>query len=209
MEQIMDLVAGLILGIVYVAAPGPIGVETLRQGCKGGFVPSLAVQAGSAIGLATYALLAFLGAGLLLSGTTWQLAAGVAGTGILVYLGLTTIRDGRTLARHPGELEPDGASVRRAFNTGAILSLANPVEILFWLSLNGRIQGNSGLNGPAFLGAFGLGCLAAALAIVFFASFWRSRLNPKAVQLIAWVCGLALIAFGLQLGLALGRQVIN
>jgi hypothetical protein len=28
----MDLAAGLILGIVYVAAPGPIGVETLRQG---------------------------------------------------------------------------------------------------------------------------------------------------------------------------------
>lgn len=205
----MDLVTGLILGIAYAAAPGPIGIETLRQGLKGGFIASLAVQAGSAIGLATYALLAFLGAGLLLSGTTWQLAAGVSGTAVLVYLGLTTIRDGRTLAMLSGELEPGGASARRAFNTGAVLSLANPLEIIFWLSLSGHIQRDSELDSTTFLGAFFLGCLAAALAIVLFASFWHSRLNPKAVQILSWVCGLALIVFGLQLGLALGRQFIN
>jgi threonine/homoserine/homoserine lactone efflux protein len=45
----MDLAAGLILGIVYVAVPGPIGVEIVRQGIRGGLVPSLAVQTGSVV----------------------------------------------------------------------------------------------------------------------------------------------------------------
>jgi hypothetical protein len=44
----MDVTSGLILGIVYVAAPGPINVETIRQGVKGGFIASLAVQTGPA-----------------------------------------------------------------------------------------------------------------------------------------------------------------
>ena len=99
----MDITSGLILGIVYVAAPGPILVETLRQGMKGGFIASLAVQTGASLGLIVYALLALLGAGLWLSGITWQLAAGLLGTAMLFYLGITTIRDGHALAIHTGE----------------------------------------------------------------------------------------------------------
>jgi chemosensory pili system protein ChpE len=205
----MDLASALILGIVYVAAPGPIGVETLRQGMKGGFAASLAVQAGSIIGLIFYALLAFFGAGLLLQGTTWQLAAGTASIAVLIYLGITTIRDGRNLAIQTGDRESGGTSARQAFGSGAILSLANPLEIIFWLSLGSRVQGEPGLDGRAFLGAFFLGCLVTAVVIVLFASFWRSRLNHNAALALSWVCGLALIAFGLKLGLSLGRHLIG
>ncbi len=42
---------GQLINSHSLAAPGPITVETLRQGMKGGLSDSLIVQIGSAIGL--------------------------------------------------------------------------------------------------------------------------------------------------------------
>lgn len=67
----MGIASGLILGMVYVAAPGPIGLETLRQGVKGGVRASLAVQAGSLTGLVLYALLAWLATGQQMQSAGW------------------------------------------------------------------------------------------------------------------------------------------
>jgi chemosensory pili system protein ChpE len=203
----MDIASGLILGMVYVGAPGPIGMETLRQGVKGGLRASLAVQAGSSIGLVLYALLALLGAGLLVQGTVWQVGIGVCGTAVLFYLGLTTIREGRSLVRQTSAGCADRLSARRAFGLGALLSLSNPLEILFWLSLGNRVLHDPGQGGPAFLSAFFLGCLLTSLLLVLFASFWHARLNAKTVLALSWTCGLVLIGFGLKLGLSLGQHL--
>lgn len=205
----MDIASGLILGIVYVAAPGPIGLETLRQGVKGGLRPSLAVQAGSSIGLVLYALLALLGAGLLVQGTVWQVGVGVCGTAVLLYLGLTTIREGRSLARLSSAVHADQLSTRRAFGLGALLSLSNPLEILFWLSLGNRVLHDPGAGGPAFLSAFFIACLLTSLLLVLFASFWHARFSARAVLALSWVCGLVLIGFGLKLGLSVGQHLVG
>jgi threonine/homoserine/homoserine lactone efflux protein len=63
---------------------------------NGGFLGSLAIQAGTSVGRILYALLALFGAGVLLQGATFQLALGVFGITVLFYLGITAIRDGRT-----------------------------------------------------------------------------------------------------------------
>jgi threonine/homoserine/homoserine lactone efflux protein len=204
----MDLTTGLILGIVYVAAPGPIGVETLRQGMKGGFSASLAVQAGSSLGLIAYALLALSGVGPLLQGAAWQLAAGVCGTAVLIYLGGATIRDGRKLAARAGDDGLGGTSAWRAFKTGATLSLANPLEIIFWLSLGNHMRHVPGVDSHAFLAAFLTGCIGASLVIVLLATFWHTRLTVRAALVISWMCGLALIGFGFKLALSVGRQLV-
>ena len=205
----MDVASGLLLGIVYVATPGPIGVETLRQGMKGGFGASLAVQAGSVIGLAVYALLALLGAGLLLQHVVWQMAIGVCGTAVLLYLGLTTIRDGGRLVVQPETHRPDAVSPQRAFSAGTFLSLANPLEILFWLALANRVLHDPDLNGPAFLTSFFVGCVLASLGTVGLACVWRSRLTTRTARGISWACGLALIAFGVRLAFTVGRLAIT
>jgi threonine/homoserine/homoserine lactone efflux protein len=202
----INIASGLILGMVYVAAPGPIGMETLRQGVKGGLRTSLAVQAGSSIGLVLYALLALLGAGLLVQGMVWQVGIGVCGTAVLFYLGLTTIREGHSLVRQTNGDSASRLSVRRAFGRGALLSLSNPLEILFWLALGNRVLYDPTLNVPVFLTAFFLGCVLTSLLLVTFASFWQSRLNAKAVLALSWTCGLTLMAFGLKLGLAVGQN---
>jgi threonine/homoserine/homoserine lactone efflux protein len=205
----ISITSGLLLGIIYTAAPGPISIETLRQGIKGGFIPSLAVQTGAALGLILYALLALVGPGALLTETKWQLAAGLSGTAVLCYLGITTIRDGRKLIIHPGDSLPDRTSARHALGTGALLSLANPLEILFWLSLGSHIRHDLGSNTLPFLISFFIGYIITSLVVVCLASFCHARLTTKTARTISWICGLALITFGLKLALSLGQHFIQ
>jgi threonine/homoserine/homoserine lactone efflux protein len=203
----MQLLPGLVMGLAYAAAPGPITVETLRRGIRGGLRQSLAVQAGSSIGIVVYALLALFGAGLLpLAG--WQWAASLAGTAILLYLGLVTIRDGGRLAFAPCAELRGRTSVRSALGTGALLSLANPLDIVFWFGLGGRLLDDPALDAPAFLGGFLFGLVAASLSLAVIAAGWRHRLTPRSMRGLAWLCGLAFIAFGLQLGLTAARHLI-
>lgn len=204
----MDLSLGLLLGITYAATPGPVNVETLRQGLKSGLVDSLAVQAGSSLGRIVYGLLALFGAGLLVKGATLQLAIGAFGVTVLFYLGITSIRSGRTLFEEAGDGAPGEASPRRAFWTGTLLSVANPLAVVFWLSVGSRVLHDPGLDGPAFMGGFYLGCIVTSLAVAILAGWGRARLTARAVQAVSWTCGLALIGFGLKLGFSMGSVLI-
>jgi threonine/homoserine/homoserine lactone efflux protein len=195
---------GLIMGLVYAAAPGPVNVETLRRGLQGGFIDCLAVQTGSSIGRIVYALLALFGAGLLLQGATIQLTLGVFGMTVLFYLGINAIRGWRDLAGYSGDATESSTISRHAFWTGAILSLANPLAIVFWLSIGSRVAHEPGLDGATFLLGFFAGCMIVSLFMAIFASFWQTRLTAKVALTISWACGLVLIGFGFRLGYTLG-----
>ncbi len=203
----MDIISGIIIGIAYAAAPGPVNVETLRRGIKGGFIDSLALQTGSAVGRIVYALLAMFGAGLLLQGATIQLATGVFGMTVLIYLGITTIRGRHDLTKNRDHVMEIPSSWR-AFCTGAILSLANPLAIVFWLSIGSRVMHEPGLDGVSFLSGFFVACILTSLAVSIFASFWHARFTAKAALVLSWSCGLALIGFGLKLGVSVGQYLI-
>jgi L-lysine exporter family protein LysE/ArgO len=175
---------------------------------RNGFLDSLALQTGSAVGRILYALLALFGAGVLLNGANLQFALGVFGVTVLVFMGLNAIRSGRDLAEKPGETDAGYPSAQRSFWTGAVLSLANPLAIVFWLSIGGRVVHDPGLDGPSFLSGFFTGCILTSLAVVVLASFWQSRLTARAVLAISWICGLVLIGFGMRLGYSLWTAVI-
>lgn len=200
----MDVLVGLLMGVVYAAAPGPVNVETIRHGMKDGFTASLAVQAGASVGRIAYALLALLGAGLLLQGESIQLAIGVFGMSVLIYLGINAIRRWRDLVSHTAKPTACKATTGRAFGTGVTLSLANPLAIVFWLSIGSRITHESGLEGMTFLFGFLAGCVIVSLLVSLFAGFWQTRLTTKVALSISWACGLVLIGFGLRLGYAVG-----
>jgi threonine/homoserine/homoserine lactone efflux protein len=204
----MGITAGFLMGIVYAATPGPLNVETLRRGMIGGFFDAFALQSGSSIGRVLYALLALFGAGLLLRGATLQLAIGVLGVTLLFHLGLSAIRDWRELIIKANHETQNPTSRHRAFWMGAILSLANPLAVVFWLSIGSRVLYDPGLDGPAFLGGFILGCMVMSLFVAVFSSIWRARLSPRIALVVSWTCGLALIGFGLKLGVSIWETSI-
>ena len=205
----MDILSGIIMGVVYAATPGPVNVETIRRGLEGGLLDALAVQTGSAVGRITYALLALFGAGLVLQDAGWQLISGVFGVTVLFYLGITTIRDGQARAGQLVRPTADGTPDRRHFVTGATLSLANPLAVVFWLAIGSRVVQQPGLNGVTFLTGFFAGCMLTSLLVALLASFCRHWFSTRTTLAISWACGLVLIGFGIRLALSLGQSLLT
>ncbi|MFM2252318.1 MAG: hypothetical protein RJB68_655, partial [Pseudomonadota bacterium] len=61
------------LGLIFNAAPGAVFAETVRQGMQGGYRAAFAVQVGSLVGDASWAVLGLLAIGfaLQLDGLRW------------------------------------------------------------------------------------------------------------------------------------------
>src|SRR5216117_528709 len=81
--------AAFLLGLVFNAAPGPVFAETVRRSLRGGFRPALAVQIGSLVGDALWAVLGLAGVGLLLQLELLRVPIGIAGVAYLLWLAWT------------------------------------------------------------------------------------------------------------------------
>ena len=121
------------LGFVFNAAPGAVFVETVRQGVRGGFRPAFAVQLGSLVGDALWAVVGLTGVALLLSLEALRVPIGVAGVLYLLWLARDAWRtanrefavDGATPPAHPGH----------ALRAGVLLSVTNPQNIAYFAAI--------------------------------------------------------------------------
>jgi threonine/homoserine/homoserine lactone efflux protein len=204
----MNVFSGFFIGIVYVAAPGPINLETFRRGLNGGLMEALAVQAGASIGLIGYALCAILGSGLLLQSTLWQVLLGLAGMTMLFYMGISTIRDGWRLPAIPNAYLGSRTTLKRAFGAGALLSLTNPLDFLFWMAIADRASRGSHTFGIELTYGVLLGCFIASLGMAIAFGIWRIRFSSRAASVFSAVCGVSLIGFGLNIGFSLGKHLL-
>lgn len=201
----METVSVLLIGAAYAATPGPVSIETMRHGLHNGLRGALAVQAGSALGLTFYAMLALAGAGALLASDAWRPLFNLAAMTLLIGLGFSAIRHRHALPHFDANAPPP---TRSALASGALLSLASPLDLLFWLSFGAGVWQPRSPGAPASLAAHPLlaaavGCLLASLLVALFAAFCGAHLSVRGVCALTWLCGLALIAFGLQLGLSI------
>ena len=80
------LITAFVLGLVFNATPGPVFAETVRQGVRGGFRSALAVQLGSLVGDALWAVVGLIGVGLLLRLESLRMPTGIASVIYLSWL---------------------------------------------------------------------------------------------------------------------------
>ena len=154
--------AAFALGFIFNATPGAVFAETIREGVRGGFKPALAVQLGSLVGDAAWAILGLVGVGLLLQLQGLRLYIGSAGALYLLWLAVDAWRAaGRGLSVEPIDKSPN---VHKAARAGVILSLTNPQNLAYWAAL-GSAMGAVGVSDPA-----------AADFTLFFAGFMASSL---------------------------------
>ena len=167
------------LGLVFNAAPGPVFAATLRHGVGGGFRPALAVQLGSLVGDALWAVLGLAGVGLLATLESLRLPIGIAGALYLLWLA----RDAWVASRLEFTLEGVDESESRdaALKSGMLLSLTNPQNIGYWAALGSA------------LGAVGVHEPRSADYAVFFAGFMLSSVVWAIVfaGLVDWALGRA------------------
>lgn len=177
------LIAAFLLGLVFNAAPGAIFAETVRRGATGGFRPALAVQIGSLVGDATWAILGLLGVGLLLQIDILKWPVGLAGAAYLLWLSWDSWK-AASVAFHVQQTEHEQA--RSALRSGVFLSVTNPQNLAYWAAL-GSALGALGVAAPSasdYL-MFFTGFMIASISWAVFCAAAIDRLFKKAGQ--KWV----------------------
>jgi chemosensory pili system protein ChpE len=173
-----------------------------------GFRPALFVQFGSLVGDITWSLIALMGLAFLVQNNTARITLGMLG----IFLLLKLAWDALNAARTNTELQSSPASERGDFATGALLSLSNPFNIIFWTGIGATAF--SGISGTpqlphfitfflAFMTAAVLWCFLMA-GLVAWGKQWMTQNFFRWVNLI---CGVVLIYFAVQLGVQLAQSL--
>jgi chemosensory pili system protein ChpE len=185
------------LGLAFNAAPGAVFTESLRHGIRGGFRPAFDVQIGSLLGDATWAVLGLAGVGALFTVPGLRVPLTVAGCLLLGWLGLAGVLAG---LRSPALAVPTEPPQRNAMAAGAVISLGNPMNVLYWSGAAGAVSGGLGEDATAtalvvfflgFMTSSALWCLACAGAIALL----RRTMPTTVVRFIELACGAALLTF--------------
>jgi len=203
--------AGALIAISFSAPPGPVTMETIRRGLRGGFGPALRVQLGSIIGDVMWCSLALLGLAPLAQIPGVRAALSAAGVGLLLYLGALGIRDA---FRAPIVQSSEASSPRRgAFRSGWAISMANPMAVGYWLSVGGAlvaagVAGATRAQTASFLTGFIGGTFAWALGMAFAVRWSKQIMTPAIFRAVTFTCGAVLICFGLTLASQVLRRLL-
>lgn len=206
--MLITALSGAAIALAFSAPPGPVALETIRRGLRGGFGPALRVQLGSIIGDLTWCLAALVGLAPLVQVLWIRIALGVLGVAVLIYLGCLGIRD----ALKPPAATATSATVENkgAFRSGLWISMANPMAVGYWLGVGGTLVA-AGVVGTSLsqTTAFVLGFVAAVFAWAFIMAlavrFGQQWMTPRLFRVVTFACGLTLIFFGLSLA----SQMLN
>ena len=117
------------IAVVVTITPGPGTAMVVRSALRSGWRAGVLTVAGNSIGVVAWGLLSVLGISALVAASEVAfLALKLVGAGVLIWLGLQSLRG----AGEP--VEAPGASWR-PFRDGLVTSLANPKLAVFFVAL--------------------------------------------------------------------------
>jgi len=202
-------ISSFFLGIAFCAPPGIITAETIRRGLVRGFRPALFVQFGSLVGDTTWSLIALTGLAFLVQNNTARIILSVIGIILLLRLAWDAINAARTDTK----IHPAPVSERGDFATGALLSLSNPFNIVFWTGIGTTVfagipDGPQVIHFTVFFAAF----LGSALLWCFFmaglVTWGKQWMTPNFFRWVNLICGVVLVYFAIQLGVQTVQSLI-
>ena len=193
------LIEKILLGVSLSAPIGPVSVEMIRRGLQRGFFGAFVVRLGGAVGNSLCLIAAYFGLALIVRSDKDVAIFSLAGSFVLMYLGVKALLDKR---KHHFAVDKDASiKVLNGLATGFVLSIANPIGLLFWIaifgasldhtaakSMEGLFENFSIILGVLIWGAFLSGLLEIGKRIF----------NEKLISIITTVAGLMLFGFGLK-----------
>ncbi|MNC29989.1 LysE type translocator [compost metagenome] len=103
------------------------------------------------------------------------------------------------------EMRDSEASHAKSYLAGFLMSLFNPLSILFWLGIYGSILAKAANEYPLqqlliYSGAIILGILLWDVCMAAASSVFRKLLTARVLKAISVLSGLSLVAFGFYFG---------
>lgn len=190
---------GLGFGLILQISVGPVCIAILQKGIDQGFGHAFAMVWGAVLVDALYILLSVAGVSALMTIGPARMAIGLGGALLLLIFGLRYLRAPAGIARAQHRSE----SPLKSLTYGVVLTLTNPLTILFWAGVLGAMMSTRTFDQAGGMVYFAIGCVAATFlfltAVALAGHFLERFLNDRLALWLNRAVGLFLIGFAIKL----------
>lgn len=191
-----------LLGLGAAAPIGPVNVEIIRRNLHLGFLSGLFFGAGACLSDLTYLLLLITGWLVFLNDPIILRIIGVLGSLVIAWFGYKIFKS----KSHFKDKDVKPARLSKQLIGGYLMTMLNPITILFWLSVSAQVASFSTSDHALWLGGVGviLGAFGWAVFLNTSLHFSRKIITPNIMQVINCMSGVILIiiaGFGLMHGI--------
>jgi threonine/homoserine/homoserine lactone efflux protein len=194
------LVQNILLGLTLAAPIGPVNLEIIKRGLNSGFKQAFLTGAGAMCADTTYLILIFFGLTSFLNFAFMKIFLGIAGSIILIYLGVMSAKEFFRKA-DATENKPHRL-FKTSFVTGYVLAISSPMTIVWWTGVFGALlaaQTHTQTTISAFFSCLSilLGCFLWVFSLAAALHWGKKIINEKITRFISFFAGLFLILFGI------------
>ncbi len=194
------IINGILLGLSIAAPIGPTNIEIIRRGLKDGWKSSSVFFSGVLIALMLYLLLVILGLSFLTKSKLFNTALLLFGVLVLFYLAYNAFSD----FIKDKKLDLSGKiDSRNNFIPGIVLTISNPVVLLFWTGIMGADLASSSAtleNGLMLSLGILFGAVIFSSFLIILIHFGRRFVNQKNFRYISLAAGIVLLYFAFKFG---------
>jgi L-lysine exporter family protein LysE/ArgO len=192
----------IFLGLSLAAPIGPINAAQLDKGIKNGFFHAWLVGLGAMIADGVYMVAVYMGVVNFLELPFVKSFLWLFGFFVLVYTGIESLLTAGKVVSND-RLKDESAA--KSFISGFLMSISNPLTILFWLGIYGSVLAKTAAEYDKsqiliYSCAIFIGLLLWDLTMAAVASSFRRFMTGRILALISILSGLSLIGFGLYFG---------
>ncbi|MBT2736784.1 LysE family transporter [Bacillus sp. ISL-7] len=193
----------ILLGLSLAAPIGPINAAQIDRGIRNGFINSWLIGVGAVVADGIYMFVVYIGVVQFLETAFMQTFLWFFGCFVLMYTGIETFMNaGKINLEHSRGKEP----LIKSFFSGFLMSISNPLTILFWLGIYGSVLAKTAATYNTgqlviYSSAIFIGLLIWDIAMASVASSFRQFLTAHLLVVISCLSGLSLIGFGLYFGM--------
>lgn len=196
------VVEGMVVGVALAAPIGPINVEIVRRGLRGGFLHGWLVGFGAVSADTLYCALIVSGIAPLADSAGIRIPLYLAGAVVLAVLGVTGLRT----ALAGEEIHTAQVTGKRSYAAGFLMAALNPLGIVYWLSIGAALvasaverEGRSGA--PILVGGVFFGILCWVTLLSGMAHAGRRFVSEPVLRAAGAFGSLLLLAFAVYFGL--------
>lgn len=196
------LISYFFLGISLAAPIGPINAAQLDRGIKYGFFNAWLIGLGSVAADLVYMLVVYFGLIHILDIPFVKAFLWLFGFFVLTYTGIESLKSTKLISSARGESDE---SYKKSFFAGFLMSISNPLTILFWLGIYGSILANTAASSSleelaVYSCAIIAGLVLWDVSMATLSSVFREFLSAGFLAAISILSGVSLIGFGMYFG---------
>lgn len=201
----------ILLGLSLAAPIGPINAAQIDRGIRNGFLHSWLIGVGAVIADGIYMLIVYIGIVQFLQTDFMKTFLWSFGSFVLIYTGVESVLNAGKI--HLEQYRKKD-SLLKSFFSGFLMSISNPLTILFWLGIYGSILAKTAATYEnvqliLYSSAIFIGLMLWDVTMAGVSSNFRRFLTSKLLIYISLFSGFCLIGFGIYFGVQALNQLFT